>query len=471
MPKMPNASLSALLATLACSLLYYGCSNDNSGSGSPDASVSPDGGASGSGDESESGGSSSAGGKSESGGSSSAGGTASAGGSAAGGKQAAGGNPSDGGAPSDGGSAGAQLPEGGADGEAGDAGSNFDWELPPGFPIPLVPDDNPMTTPKVSLGRYLFYDVRLSHNQTQSCSSCHQQALAFTDGRAHGVGSTGMVHPRGPMSLANVAYASTLTWANPLQTDLEHQALVPMFGDDPIELGLVSEDELVTRLSAVPIYSGLFAQAWPGDPSPITVEHVAQALASFQRTLISGNSPFDRYQYGDPIAISSSAQRGYALFNSGDVGCFHCHVGFNLTDHVNWAGKAFFDRPYHNTGLYNIDGQGAYPAPNTGVEHVTHRPGDMGRFKAPTLRNIAVTAPYMHDGSIATLDEALNHYSAGGRTITSGPDAGNGNLSPLKDPVVEPFTLSADQRADLIAFLQSLTDDEFLHDPKLSSPW
>jgi cytochrome c peroxidase len=273
------------------------------------------------------------------------------------------------------------------------------------------------------------------------------------------------------MSLANVAYASTLTWANPLQTDLEHQALVPLFGDDPIELGLVSEEELVTRLSAVSVYSDLFAQAWPGDPSPLTVEHVVQALASFQRTLISGNSPFDRYQYGDSNAISKSAQRGYGLFNSSDVGCFHCHVGFDLTDHVNWAGKAFFDRPYHNTGLYNIDGQGAYPAPNTGVEHVTRRPADMGRFKAPTLRNIAVTAPYMHDGSIATLDEALDHYSAGGRTITSGPDAGRGDLSPLKDPVVQPFTLSAEQRADLIAFLQSLTDDDFLHDSKLSSPW
>ena len=137
---------------------------------------------------------------------------------------------------------------------------------------------------------------------------------------------------------------------------------------------------------------------------------------------------------------------------------------------MNWSGKAFFEDPYHNTGLYNIDGKGAYPEPNTGVYHVTGTPSDMGHFKAPTLRNVAVTAPYMHDGSIATLDEALDHYAAGGRTIASGPNAGDGNLSPLKDPVIRPFSLSDQDRADLIAFLNSLTDDAFLHDPRFGPP-
>ena len=123
--------------------------------------------------------------------------------------------------------------------EAGDADAapDYAWQLPPGFPVPAVPANNPMSAEKVTLGRHLFYDVQLSNNQTQSCSSCHQQALAFTDGRAQAIGSTGMQHPRGAMSLANVAYASTLTWANPLELDLEHQALVPMFGDDPISSG------------------------------------------------------------------------------------------------------------------------------------------------------------------------------------------------------------------------------------------
>ncbi len=353
----------------------------------------------------------------------------------------------------------------------GDAGG-YVWNLPPGFPTPAVPDENPMSAEKVDLGRHLFYDKALSNNWTESCASCHQQALAFTDGRAHAVGSTGAQHPRSAMSLANVAYASTLTWANPLELDLEHQALIPMMGDDPVELGLQSEDELVARLGGVTAYTPLFAAAWPGDPAPITLEHVVDALASFERTIISGTSSFDRYLYGgDQSAISTSAQRGYALFNSEQLECFHCHVGFDLTDHVNWQGKAFFDDEYHNTGLYNIDGKGAYPEPNTGEYHVTGDPSEMGRFKVPTLRNVAVTAPYFHDGSAATLDDVLDHYQAGGRTITSGPYAGDGNLSPLKDPVIRSLTMSAQDRADVIAFLQSLTDDGFLNDPALSNPW
>ena len=365
--------------------------------------------------------------------------------------------------------------EGAADarGDEGDsdAAPAYVWQLPPGFPIPAVPSTNPMSAEKVTLGRHLFYDVDLSHNRSQSCGSCHQQALAFTDGRARALGSTGAEHPRGAMSLANVAYASTLTWANPLELDLEHQALVPMFGDDPIELGLPAASEIEQRLAADPTYPTLFAAAWRDDPAPVTLQHVVQALASFERTMISGDSPFDRWLYsGEPSALTDAAKRGYQIFSNEDVGCTHCHVGFALTDHVSWSGKAFFEKPYHNTGLYNIDGKGAYPEPNTGVFHVTANAQDMGHFKAPTLRNIAITAPYMHDGSIATLDDAIDHYQAGGRTITSGAYAGDGNLSPLKDPVIRPFTLSDADRADLIAFLASLTDDAFLNDPRFAPP-
>jgi cytochrome c peroxidase len=127
--------------------------------------------------------------------------------------------------------------------------------------------------------------------------------------------------------------------------------------------------------------------------------------------------------------------------------------------------------PYHNTGLYNVDGKGAYPEPNTGVYSVTLDPEDMGKFKAPTLRNIAVTAPYMHDGSIATLSEVLDHYAAGGRTIAAGPNKGVGSKNPLKDPLVQGFELSKQQRADVIAFLESLTDEAFLTDPAFADPF
>lgn len=348
----------------------------------------------------------------------------------------------------------------------------FNFELPVGFPPPPVPEDNPMSDVKVELGRYLFYDKRLSGNDSMSCASCHRQELAFTDGRAVSEGATGQHTPRGSMMLGNVAYASTLTWANPLQLTLERQALVPMFGDVPVELGLTSNSELEEKLGQVELYQELFASAFPGGDSAITVEHVVKALAAFERTLISGGSPFDAYLYGKKAdAISDDARRGYELFSSEKLECFHCHVGFNLSDHVNYEGKAFIDRPYHNTGLYNIDGKGAYPEPNTGVHAVTGDPGDMGRFRAPSLRNIAVTAPYMHDGSIATLSEVLDHYAAGGRNIEAGDNAGDGSKSPLKSPLVDGFELSEDERTAVLAFLESLTDQSFLTNPRFADPW
>jgi cytochrome c peroxidase len=378
----------------------------------------------------------------------------------------------------DGGSGG--IPDASADATAIDAADAdadgpppYDWNLPKGFAVPKVPEDNPMTAEKVALGRRIFYDKRLSKNETQSCASCHLQSLAFTDGLAQPVGSTGMLHPRSSMSLANMAYAATLTWANPLLLTLERQAQIPIFGQDPVELGTTSASDLEARFKAVPLYVELFAKAFPGDAEPITLDHLLKALGSFQRTLISGRSPYDRWvQEDDQSAISAAAKRGYALFHSEKLECFHCHVGFLLTDHTTWTGKFFGDRPYHNTGLYNIDGAGAYPAPNTGVEGVTHVPSDMGRFKAPTLRNIAVTAPYMHDGSIATLDEVLDHYVAGGRTIASGPNAGNGSQNPLKNSLIVPLVdVTPADRADLLEFLRSLTDQDFLTNPAFSDPW
>ncbi|HEX4339519.1 MAG TPA: MbnH family di-heme enzyme [Polyangiaceae bacterium] len=349
----------------------------------------------------------------------------------------------------------------------------FQWNLPHGFPVPLVPVDNPMTYAKVKLGRFLFYDTRLSFNGTESCATCHDPAQAFTDGRAHGLGSTGELHPRGPMSLANVAYAATLTWENPDMKELEPQAKVPLFGDHPVELGLgMHEDDVVERLSGVPAYESMFARAFPADASPITVDNVTRALSSFERTLLSGGSRYDRDVIdGDFTALTASEARGLALFNDDRFSCFQCHAGTSFTRGTVAQGMSAPSEVFENTGLYNVDGKGAYPAATQGVIDFTHQPADMGKFKAPTLRNIAVTAPYMHDGSIATLDEVLDHYAAGGRTIATGPNAGDGSKNPFKSGFVHGFTATADERADLIAFLNSLTDDDFLKDPRFSDPW
>lgn len=355
--------------------------------------------------------------------------------------------------------------------EPASAGSAaYEWRLPPGFPLPVVPDDNPMTLAKVELGRRLFHDPRLSENGTYSCATCHRQELAFSDGRALALGSTGQAHPRGSMTLANVAYAASLTWGNPLLRSLERQAQLPMFGDAPVELGLRSQPELEDRLARLPEYVAWFAEAFSGEPP--TLVNVERALASFQRSLISGRAPFDRWLVeGDEEAIGEAAKRGYALFNTETFECYHCHGGFAFTDHVTIAGEAFPQVLYHNTGLYNLDGQGAFPAPNTGVANVTEQPADMGRFKAPTLRNIAVTAPYMHDGSIATLSQVLDHYAAGGRTIAAGPDAGVGSANPMKSNFVRGFRMTETERSDLLAFLDSLTDADFLTHPDHSDPW
>jgi cytochrome c peroxidase len=347
----------------------------------------------------------------------------------------------------------------------------YDWNLPPGFPIPAAPADNPMSAAKVELGRYLFYDLRLSQNATQSCATCHQRERAFTDGRAQGVGSTGQVHPRGAMSLANVAYAVALTWANPAMTSLEEQALVPMYGEHPVELGLDRSDGWLFMFQRDPLYVDRFDAAFPGTPSPITRDNLVKALASFERSIISARSPYDRYRYGgDQTAISDAAKRGEALFRSSSLSCASCHAGFNFSGGVAPAGTPP-GVEFHNTGLYNLRGLFSYPAHDIGVSQVTKDPKDVGKFKAPTLRNIALTAPYMHDGSVATLEDAIAHYSAGGRTIANGAYAGVGRHNPNKSDKLKGFTLTDNEREDLLAFLNSLTDRPLILDPRFDDPW
>ena len=351
--------------------------------------------------------------------------------------------------------------------------TGYIWQLPRGFPEPKVPADNPMSVEKVDLGRHLFYDTRLSIDGAFSCATCHEQARAFSDGKGRGVGVTGQVHPRGPMSLTNVAYVPALTWANPVMRQLEAQVLVPLFGEQPVELGMAGKEALLlARLKQDPVYQRLFPTAFSGERDPFSLASITRAIASFERTLLSGDAPYDHYRTQmDLKAISPAALRGEELFFGERTECFHCHGGFNFTETVDYVGKAFVEIEFHNTGLYNIDGKGAYPAPNTGTHEVTGRAEDMGRFRAPTLRNIALTAPYMHDGSIATLDDVLRHYEAGGRTIADGPYKGVGHTSPLKSSFVKGFALTDEERHDLVAFLESLTDINFTKDPRFANPW
>jgi len=342
--------------------------------------------------------------------------------------------------------------------------ADFDWGLPKGIPSPAVPADNSMNPAKVELGRHLFYDSRLSVNGKQSCASCHRQELAFTDGKARAEGTTGVTHPRGSMSLANVAYTPLLTWANPTIQTLEDQIPIPMFGVDPVEMGMAGhEAELLATVGEDPTYQALFPQAFPGQPDPCSIKNVVKGIAAFERTIISVRSPYDRYRYGgESSAISDSAKRGAALFFSERLGCSNaqCHSGWTFTGAVRSDGGQEPHVWYSNTGLYSPRQLAADKFNNTGLHEYTLNRGDIGRFRVPTLRNIAITAPYMHDGSIATLAEVIDHYAAGGRAH-----------NPNKSELIRGFQITADEKTDLIEFLKSLTDEELLKDPRWSDPW
>jgi len=350
-----------------------------------------------------------------------------------------------------------------------DQQEKFNWNLRKDFPEPQVPKDNPMTQAKVELGRHLFYDVNLSANQNQSCASCHIQKYAFAENLVTSVGSTGHILRRNANSLVNIAYNKTLTWAHDGLTSIERQLLIPMFGEDPIELGITGHEiEILARFKS-PKYLQLFQEAFPDQE--INFDLIVKSLASFVRSLISLDSPFDRYAYdGDDSAISESALRGMNLFFSEKLECHHCHGGFNFTQSTFHEKQLLDRRPFHNTGLYYVATDKGYPNIDIGLAEISLDPKDNGRFRAPSLRNITESAPYMHDGSIPTLEEVINFYAAGGRDITEGEFRGDGRKNPLKNAFIKGFEISEEEKQDLLAFLDALTDKTFLSNPNFAKP-
>jgi cytochrome c peroxidase len=318
------------------------------------------------------------------------------------------------------------------------------WHLPPGVAPPPIPSDNPMSPEKVALGRRLFYDADLSRDGTTSCGTCHEQHRAFTEGNASHPGVGGVPGRRNVMALANAAYFTPLTWADPRQHSLEEQMLVPLQGTHPVEMGMAGEDaELATRLGADPCYRQMFADAFPETKGRIDVAAMGKALASFERTLISYDAPYDQFRRGDRGALSDQARRGMALFSS--LHCDACHAGVNFTD-----------LKFHNIGLYDQDGKGAYPARDHGLIEITQKSSDEGAVRTPSLRNVALTGPYMHDGSVKSLANAIRHHMDG--------------TSPLKDKALSGLTATDAGVEDLVAFLQSLTDQGFVTNPDFALP-
>ncbi|MEP1446705.1 MAG: MbnH family di-heme enzyme [Paraglaciecola sp.] len=348
-------------------------------------------------------------------------------------------------------------------------------ELPAHISTPAIPEYNPLSEQKITLGRFLFYDKKLSANQTQSCSSCHLQALAFSDAVATPFGSTGHQLTRNSQGLANVVYHSTFTWSNNGFLELEDQLNVPIRADNPIELGVTDSkiEEVLARFDNDPDYEAMFAEAFPDSDSGASINKIIFSLASFLRTMISANSAYDQYLLGDTGALTEQQKLGFSLFNGEKFECFHCHTGnnFSVSYRDSNTTEDTIQYPFFNNGLYNVDGQGSYPSEDQGLYDLTLDPADRGMFRPQSLRNIELTAPYMHDGSIATLREVIEHYARGGRLIENGPNAGDGNLSPLKSGLILPFETTDEEIDAVIAFLESLTDYEFINNPKFSDPF
>lgn len=303
--------------------------------------------------------------------------------------------------------------------------ARFALEIPAGWPPPPLREDNPLTGASVQLGKILFFDERLSLGRGVSCASCHLPGRAFSDSLPLSRGVHGKPGMRNAPSLANVAYHPLLDRDGGVPT-LEQQVFVPLFAEEELDS---DPQQVVDLLKDDPVIQDLGRRAY-GRPFDLYV--LTRSIANYERTLISGHSRYDRYLSGNTGALGPAEARGMQLF-FGDAGCAACHAGLDLSDH----------------GFHNI-GTSAGDASDPGRQRITLDPADRGKFKTPSLRNVAITGPYMHDGSMASLEEVISHYNAGGQ-----PD-------PRKDPRITPLQLSTGQQQDLAAFLRALTDDRSL---------
>jgi cytochrome c peroxidase len=315
----------------------------------------------------------------------------------------------------------------------GPIGPKAEIKVPLGLPPIPIPANNPPTVDAITLGRRLFYDRRLSNDGSLACSSCHNPRFDFTDGTRLSKGVGAAMGIRNAPTLLNAAYLPFQFWDG-RAISLEQQAASPIV--DPREMNQTHKAS-IAKLQSDPVYRSMFAKTFGS--RDVTIGRVEKALASFERTLISGNSAFDRYHYGgDMTAMSASAVRGLSIFvNPGRGNCVACHS-------LSSDSALFTDGKFHNIG------EGANDAgqfDDVGRYHETNVATDRGAFKTPTLRNVANTAPYMHDGSLRTLKDVVDFY------------AGGGNSNPYLDSEIKSIHLSAQDRVDLVEFLKSLTGD------------
>ncbi|TAH07237.1 MAG: di-heme enzyme [Sphingobacteriia bacterium] len=322
---------------------------------------------------------------------------------------------------------------------------------------------NNTSSAKIELGRFLFYDTKLSYNNTKSCSSCHDPKYAFSDGYRRSSGADGYAVRRNAPSLINTKFLTAYTWGDSSIHRFESQLIFPFFNDDPKELGWRKNDkELLLRFLASPVYQRIFQKAFPTQKQPINIQNIFTALIAFENQLVSFNAPYDAFLKGNKYALNEQAQKGMSLFYSEKLACGACHI---------WQQANPVKPVYANTGLYNIDGKNNYPDSDEGLFIQTGNIADKGFFRVPSLRNILLTAPYTHDGSVATIDELIRIYERGGRKIITGVLAGDGKNNRHKSKLIKGFILSDEERLALISFLDAFTDTSFLQKKNLLNPF
>ncbi len=324
---------------------------------------------------------------------------------------------------------------------------------------------------QVKLGRYLFFDRRLSINNTRSCGTCHNPEFAFTDGYKRSLGAYADLHQRNTQPVFNLSYLKYLTSADSTLHFADQQMNNPLFNQHPIEMGVAGNEEtILQKIRTDALYPALFATAFPGQQNAITFQNIITSISTFMYTIKSDQSPYDAYRNGDTNALSSEAKKGMQLFFSPALKCRTCHGGFNFSSPslTNGKGDTLF---YFNTGLYNLNDSNNYPGYDQGLFEHTRQSGDMGAFRVPTLRNLAFTGPYFHDGSAATLEEVLSVYENGGRTVTRGLYKGDGRKNIYKHPLISGFRLNSQQRKDLVSFLLHLSDSSVIINPAYVNPF
>jgi len=310
------------------------------------------------------------------------------------------------------------------------------------------------------LGRRLFFDARLSRNGTKSCASCHDPRYAFSDGYRRSITAFGEHTAHNAPSLINAGLRARYNWATPNVHTLADQCAGPLFRNHPEELGWTSgANPLLARLSADAGYREMFAEAFAD--AELSEESLRAALAAFVESLQSFSSRYDAFVLGNRSVLSAEEQRGARLFFSRELACASCHPPPLFTRNVR--GIETTSLPYYNTGLYEN-----YPDP--GLAAHTGRTTDAGKFLTPSLRNCAVTAPYYHDGSAATLEEVVDAYARGGRLVSDGPHSGDGARHPVKDARIRGFRTSAEDKRALVLFLCALTDSAALARPDWAAP-